>query len=70
MGCVTTVIKGRKHSNVHVQTFAGKRVRYVAPHPGTRLWHTALFCSALSGPVAAIEDVTLNILRENVSLRS
>lgn len=70
MGCVTTVIKGRMHSNMHIHTFAKKRVRYETPHPGTRLWHTALFCSALSDPVAAIKDVTLNVLRENVSLCS
>lgn len=37
MGCVTTVIKGRMHSSMHVSTFAAKHACYETTHPGTKL---------------------------------
>lgn len=57
MRCVTTVIKGRMQFNMHVLTFDKKHACYETPHPGTKLKNKALFCSALSDPVAAIKDV-------------
>lgn len=51
-----------------VQALAEKHACSETSHPRTRPQHRALFCSALSGPVAAVKDAALNVLRESASL--